>query len=285
MAAPRRPRKQKAAPDAAGLREPLSAEELRRQAEGCLDRLSALPEPDNAADLVHELRVHQIELEMQNEELRRAQLELEISRAKHVELFHLAPVGYFTLSEKGIVGEANLTAARLLGVERRQLVGQPFIAFVVAADRKDYYRRLELLKKTQAPQTWELRLQRVGGGPFWAQLEGQPQGAAGGSGEPLRYHLTFTDVHERVLAEEALRQREEQLARAVEGSGVGLWDWNPQTGEETFNERWAEILGYTLTELAPATIETWRDLCPPMTYGARRACRRALRGALGHLRL
>ena len=264
MAAAPPPRKKKAAPDAAELREPLSAEELRRQAEERLAGLSAAaPAPEELAAAVHELRVHQIELEMQNEELRRAQLELEISRAKHVELFHLAPVGYLTLNEWGIVGDANLTAAHLLGVERRQLVGQPFSAFVVAADRKEYYRHLEVLKQTEKPQTCELRLQPVGGEPFWAHLDGQLQRAGGGSGEPRRYNLTFTDVHERVVAEEALRQREEQLARAVEGSGVGLWDWYPQTGEETFNERWAEIVGYTLAELAPTSIETWRGLCQP----------------------
>ncbi len=264
MAAAPPPRKKKAAPDAAELREPLSAEELRRQAEERLAGLSAAaPAPEELAAAVHELRVHQIELEMQNEELRRAQLELEISRAKHVELFHLAPVGYLTLNEWGIVGDANLTAAHLLGVERRQLVGQPFSAFVVAADRKEYYRHLEVLKQTEAPQTCELRLQPVGGEPFWAHLDGQPQRAGGGSGEPSGYNLTFTDVDERVLAAEALRQREEQLERAVEGSGVGLWDWRPQTGEETFSERWAEIVGYTLAELAPTSIETWRGLCDP----------------------
>jgi len=264
MAGPGQPRKKKAAPDAAELREPLSAEELRRQAEERLDELSAAaPAPEKLTAAVHELRVHQIELDMQNEELRRAQLELDALRAKYSDLFHLAPVGYFTLSEKGIVGEANLTAALLLGVERRRLVGLPFSAFIVAGDRDAYYRRLELLKQTQKPQTCELRLQPVGGEPFWAHLDGRPQRAADCSGEPRRYNLTFTDVDERVLAEMTLRQREEQLDSAVEGSGVGLWDWYPQTGEETFNERWAEILGYTLAELAPTSIETWRSLCHP----------------------
>ncbi|MEI6450328.1 MAG: PAS domain-containing protein, partial [Actinomycetes bacterium] len=71
------------------------------------------------------------------------------------------------------------------------------------------------------------------------------------------------DITARKQAEEKLRQSEEQLASAVAGSGVGLWDWYPQTGAETFNERWAEILGYTLAELAPTSIETWRSLSHP----------------------
>ena len=130
MADASRPRKKKAAQDAAAApRRPVSTEELRRQAEERLAALSAqaaavaAPAPDELAAAVHELRVHQIELEMQNEELRRAQLEADALRVKYAELFHLAPVGYFTVSEKGIVGEANLTAAGLLGVERRRLVG------------------------------------------------------------------------------------------------------------------------------------------------------------------
>ena len=139
MAVPRRPRKKKAAADAAG--------ELRRQAEVHLDELStaaaaaaaaaspSLPVPAELSAAVHELRVHQIELEMQNEELRRGQLELEAQREKYFELFDLAPVGYLTLSDQGIVRDANLTAAHLLGVERQLLVGQPFSAFVLAPDR------------------------------------------------------------------------------------------------------------------------------------------------------
>ena len=212
MPGPRQPRNKKTAPRAAdGLRRPLSAEELRRQAEERLDGLSAAasaaaasPMPEELAAAVHELRVHQIELEMQNEELRRAQLELDAQREKYFELFDLAPVGYLTLSDEGIVGEANSTAAHLLGDERQQLVGQPFSAFVFAPDRDAYYLHLRKLEKTGAPQTCELRLQPVGGEPFWGRLESQPQDASGS--EPLRCRLTFTDVNERVLAEEALRE-------------------------------------------------------------------------------
>jgi PAS domain S-box-containing protein len=262
-------RKKKAAPDAAAeLPQELSTAELRRQAEDRLDGLSAAASaaaaaaaPEELTAAVHELRVHQIELEMQNEELRRAQLDLEEQRTRYFELFHLAPVGYVALSERGIVGEANHTASLLLGVEHGLLVGQPFSAFVFAADRKAYYRHLELLAQTEEAQACELRLQPVGAEQWWARLSSRPRRPAGG--EPLRYHLTFTDVDDRVRAEEALREREEQLASAVEGSGVGLWDWRPQTGEETFNARWAEILGYTLDELAPTSIATWRDLFHP----------------------
>ena len=105
---------------------------LRKRAEALAgERAGEMPEDLEAAPLeaalraLHELRVHQIELEMQNEELRRTQEELEVSRMRYFDLYDLAPVGYFTLNEKGLILEANLTAAKLLGVARGVLVKQP----------------------------------------------------------------------------------------------------------------------------------------------------------------
>ena len=89
--------------------------------------------------MLHELRVHQIELEMQNEELRRAQAELDAARARYFDLYDLAPVGYCTLSEQGLILEANLTAATLLGVARGALVKQPFTRFILKEDQDIYY--------------------------------------------------------------------------------------------------------------------------------------------------
>jgi PAS domain-containing protein len=86
--------------------------------------------PEKMTGLIHELRVHQIELKMQNEELRRIQGELEKERDRYSHLYDFAPVGYFTVGEKGIVAEANLTAATLLGMERSALIGHPYVCFV-----------------------------------------------------------------------------------------------------------------------------------------------------------
>ena len=109
---------------------------LRRHAEAALAKkfrdasdISTLS-PEDMQKLVHELQVHQIELEMQNEELRTAQIALEKSVGKYLDLYDFAPVGYFTLDRKGIILEANLTAVRLLGIEKESLIKGPLSRFV-----------------------------------------------------------------------------------------------------------------------------------------------------------
>ena len=97
------------------------AGELRRKAEGRLKEKPAPPEKLaelETQELVEELRIHQIELEMQNEELRRTQAVVEESRAKYSDLYDFAPVGYLTLNRQGIILEANLTASSSLGKEK-----------------------------------------------------------------------------------------------------------------------------------------------------------------------
>src|SRR5664279_3368242 len=118
---------------------PADATDLRRRAEEKAHtddvQTQETLSPEEAGRLLHELQVHQIELEMQNEELRRAQGELEASRARYFDLFDLAPVGYFTLSEQGLILEANLTGAGLLGVGRRALVKQSLTRFILLEDQ------------------------------------------------------------------------------------------------------------------------------------------------------
>ncbi|MDR4504250.1 MAG: sigma 54-interacting transcriptional regulator [Candidatus Scalindua sp.] len=105
---------------------------------------------EDACRLAYELQVHQIELEMQNEELRKAQGDLESSRDKYTFLYDHAPAGYFTINEKGLIQEANLTGAVMLGTEQRQLIAQPFSKFIARADQDKYYLlRNHLFKNTK----------------------------------------------------------------------------------------------------------------------------------------
>ena len=185
------------------------ADELRRRAEQRLDRLvgeyvgadGATPTREGLANVVHELCVHQIELEMQNEELREAQLALDEQREKYFDLFDRAPVGYLTIDTDGMVTNANLTAAHLLGVQRQLLVGKPFSAFVFAQDRDTYYLHMKAMATTFQPQTFEVQLARASGTPdvvtghFWAAFESLPQGVSDGA--PSSSLVTFTDITER----------------------------------------------------------------------------------------
>ena len=116
--------------------------ELRTRAEAMLEAqgedVSDLS-PEEVRNLVHELRTHEIELELQNEELRMAQVDLAESRDRYSNLYEFAPVGYVTVSEKGLIVEANLTVAVMLGVERRLLLKKPFSKFIVSEDQDIYH--------------------------------------------------------------------------------------------------------------------------------------------------
>ena len=109
-------------------------------------------------ELFHELRVHQIELEMQNDELRKTRDSLELSRAKYFDLYDLAPVGYLTLDSKGIILEANLTSAKILGLPRMSLVKQPFSKFILNSDFSVYFKNQKTLLEERIPQSYELHV-------------------------------------------------------------------------------------------------------------------------------
>ena len=151
--------------------------ELRQRAEKELEIAAGSTEafsemsPEKMASLIHELQVHQIELKMQNDELRRIQNELEKTRDRYSELYNLSPSGYASLSEKGLILEANLTCATLLGAERGLLLGKPFSRFIAKDAQGDYYFLLRNLLETKAPRTCELKLKREDIEPVFARLD------------------------------------------------------------------------------------------------------------------
>jgi PAS domain S-box-containing protein len=145
----------------------------RRAEEALLKRTGAADNllPDDLQRVNHELLVHQIELEMQNEELRRTQQELEAAREKYFDLYDLAPAGYVSLNEKGIILEANLTVATLLGMERSQLVGQPLTSLIHREDQDLYYLCHKQLITTGVPQVCEVRLARKDVPLLWVRID------------------------------------------------------------------------------------------------------------------
>jgi two-component system, cell cycle sensor histidine kinase and response regulator CckA len=126
---------------------------------------------EEMAKTIHELRVHQIELKMQNDELRRIHEELEEARDRYSNLYDFAPVGYLTVNEGGIIEEANLTFATLMGMERSAFIERPFSRFVQRKDQDVYYLRYKYLIESGNLQSFRLRLVRNDGSDFYANLE------------------------------------------------------------------------------------------------------------------
>ena len=198
--------------------------DLRGRAEEKFRAADAKPEePQSTAELkrlVHELQVHQIELEMQNEELRRTQTELEASRTRYFDLYDLAPVGYFTLSENGAILEANVTGAGLLGVGRSDLLKQPLTHFILPDDQDIFYNHRRRLSATHSPQVCELRMIRKDAAPFWVRVEAKaPQDDE--NGEPI-YRVVLSDITEQKRAEGVLQERSDLYRTLVENVNLGI---------------------------------------------------------------
>jgi PAS domain S-box-containing protein len=148
--------------------------------------------------LLEELRIHQIELEMQNEELRRAQGDLENSRARYFDLYDLAPVGYITVDEQGSIIEMNLRAATLLGANRSALERRAFSQSIASEDQDIFFLIRKRLLQTGDSQVCELRMTRPNLPPFWARLEM----SLAQEGPTSVSRIVIVDITERKLAEQ-----------------------------------------------------------------------------------
>ena len=118
-------------------------------------------------EMLHELRVHQIELEMQNEELRESHAALDIMRARYFDLYDLAPIGYLTLNQHNTIQQANLTVANMLGLARSTLIRQPFTKLIFKADQDVFYLHHKRLIESGDPQSFDLRINHDADTPLW----------------------------------------------------------------------------------------------------------------------
>jgi PAS domain S-box-containing protein len=198
--------------------------------------------PDRGDTLLHELRVHQKELEAQNEELQRTQIELDQTRARYFDLYDLAPVGYFTLSDTQTILEANFTAANLLGLTVNALVSSPIRNFILPEDQDIYYSHRLKLAETGLPQTCELRLKKKDSSPFWAQLMATVRKDAKGS---IVHRLVVSNIDERRLAKDRLRVSDSALNAITQGVLITT----PNMLAVWANPALLAMTGYTKTEL------------------------------------
>ena len=160
--------------------------------------------------LLHDLQVHQIELETQNRELREAQQVIELSRDRYADLFDFAPVGYVTLDATGVIREINLTAAGMLGVERTRLVGVPFHLHVVREDLAEFRAHLDDPANPDLRAATEFRLLRKGRDPIPVAV----QSVRVSQEDECLCRAVITNISERKQADEALR-RSEELLRSI----------------------------------------------------------------------
>jgi len=200
---------------------------LRRSTDRILQQSQAThPAKFNESDLqklVHALQVHQIELEMQNKELRQTRSDLETALSRYTELYDFAPVGYLTLTGDGLIARINLTGAALLGVERRKLANKQFLPFVVPEEQDDWSRHFQSIKTGDAQGTVELIMRRGDDTRFHAQLNCMRHSVDTDdkifeeTAEHDGIRIVLTDISERKRAE---RERNQALAAAEKANRV-----------------------------------------------------------------
>jgi PAS domain S-box-containing protein len=168
--------------------------------------VAAMPVTD-VQKLVHELQVHQIELEMQNDELRRTQAELEAARDRYVDLYDFAPTGHLTLDKRGTIVEANLRVATMLGVGRNKLLGQPLVRFIAEVSQDTLRRHCQDVLNTGRRQICEVQLRNQAGALCWVNLESLA--VQDEPGRMICWRTSLLDISHRKQAEQALLEKEQ----------------------------------------------------------------------------
>ena len=199
-------------------KKPQIGDERRRQAEDRLKETHGRLPPHEPGDdhlrLLHELQVHQLELETQNAELRQAKNDLEALLDKYTDLYDFSPVGYLTLDRSGKILSANLTCARFLESERSGLTGRHLKHFITAEDRPDFSAFLEKVYSQPIKEASELALQQKDNSLFFVQVEA----LSAPSGQECR--MAVIDVSERKLAEENFLRVEKLQSLGVLAGGI-----------------------------------------------------------------
>lgn len=210
---------------------------------------SLSPQNETAVDtgrMYHELKVHQIELEIQNEELRRAQAELEQSKIRYAELYHRAPAGYITVNDKGVIVEANRTACTMLGEPEGELYNKPLTMIILPDDQYTYFLHRKRLKDNGGIVRCELRLVRRGRGPFWAAFEFYLD-TVNENTELVR--IFFSDIDDRKGTEAALHESEKRYRILFETMSQGVIYQDAHGQVLSLNPAAEKILGLTYSQL------------------------------------
>ena len=219
---------------------------LRRHAEERLKASQSGPVGSKTADgvdamaLVHELQVHQIELEMQNEELKRAKLEMEDALTKYSDLYDFAPIGLFAIDQQGIIQEVNKAGAALLGIERRNLMNRHFQLCVAPKDRSRFDDFCKSAFETSFKKTCEMNLLKEGKPTVYARIESTAAEDSSPNGRQCR--IAVIDITERKNAEEKLAQQSAVLKAVIESSKGPIFSVDRKYRYTSFNSQHAEVM-------------------------------------------
>jgi PAS domain S-box-containing protein len=217
---------------------------LRHRAEALLHEkpqaLGNMP-PEDIQQLIHELQVHQIELEMQNEELRRTQSQLAEARDKYLDLYDFAPVSYFALDKNALVTEANLTGANLLSMDRRLLINSSFTRLIAPDFQDGFYFHRRQVVETATKQTCELKLLKNDGTEFYGLLESIAVTDAEGNFKQFR--TAITDITKRKRAEDALRENKSTIQALIDATPESALLIDTKNNVLAINEMAAQRLG------------------------------------------
>jgi PAS domain S-box-containing protein len=216
---------------------------LRRRAEKALHEEgvgarggAGTPSHEDALRLVHELRVHQVELKMQNDELQRSYAELNATRERYFDLYNLAPVGYFIVSHDGRILETNLAGVTLLGMPRAALVKQPITRFIFNDDQDVYYLHRRKLLATGKAHACELRMVKADGTPFWVRLTASLQEPNSGPDHAPTSRVVLSDISEQKKMEQEKAQLDARLQQSPSRSPVGPKSGRGKRGKKTARE-------------------------------------------------
>lgn len=200
---------------------------------------------DNPNDLIHELRVHQIELDMQNEELREVQIELEDSRRKYFELYNLAPVGYLTLDKNGIILEVNLAGASILGVEKSKLINSAFINYVESGSRHILHHNLKKALDNGEKQKFEIKLLN----DDKSIVLNETIAINDVNGNLKEFRTVLTDITEQKITQDALIESQLRLSELIDFLPDATMAINVKGEIIAWNKAIVDMTGFTSEDM------------------------------------
>lgn len=237
---------------------------LRERAEALLDRSRTGVGTLSTAEIeriIHDLSVHQIELELQNEELRATQIELEQARDRYARLYHQAPVGYLTLDTSGIIHQVNQTFATMLGRSRAELVSRALADFLKAPEHDVFLGRFHAFYKNPEGKSIDVTLCDRENHRFAARLTGRKDADALLTPHreliPSLLLVIVQDISQQKAMEDALRESEERFRSYYDLGLIGMAITALDKSWVQFNDRLCEILGYARSELIA---KTWAEI-------------------------